>query len=209
MTDADKKDFFSLMAVVAGYYDKTPSVDTATIYWNGLKSLPFATVKDLFNLHLQSSVYMPKISEILNAAVQMDGRPDAEEAWSMHSVCLNDEGPMIVVTDEMLSAFGVALNLQNDRIAARMAYKEKYQSEVTAARRSGKPVRWSISPGTDKTSYESKLIEAVKLGRLPAEYALKQLPYNASTDSREKMIKLESEQKLLEKKEEQTMLVNQ
>ena len=197
MTNNEKTEFVELMAIVSNYYNKPPSEASMMIYWNGLKALPFEKVKELLNLHVQTSAFMPKVSEIIGAAVQQDGRPDPEEAWSIHAPCLNDENPTVVVTDEMATAFGVALNLANDKIAARMAYRETYAREVQNARRLGWPVKWTISPGMDKRGYEAKLVQAATLGRITASYALAALPYPASDDSRKLLEGLVSDQKRL------------
>ena len=100
-----------------------------------------------------------------------DGRPEPEEAWAL---CPKTEEASIVWTDEMATAFGVArsLLLDGNPIAARMAFLEKYESEVTAARLELRPVSWRTSLGSDKTDRIRALAEAVAAGRIPAEHAL-------------------------------------
>lgn len=104
-----------------------------------------------------------------------DGRPGVEEAWAMIP---KSEGTSVVWTEEMAKAFGVAVHLiDHNEIAARMAFKEAYQREVSAARNDGAPVRWIPSLGLDASSRESVLTEAVANGRLPAAHAAKLLPH--------------------------------
>ena len=101
-----------------------------------------------------------------------DGRPEVEEAWSLVRF---DESSTFVMTDEMSIAFGVALEIYNedgDRIAARMAFKEKYTSELANARAQGSKAKWFISAGTDKSGQEKAVKEALQLGRISDRQAL-------------------------------------
>ena len=70
-----------------------------------------------------------------------DGRPGAEEAWSMIP---KNESESTVWTAEMSQAFGVCLGLldSGDKVAARMSFKETYQRRVSQARENGKKVEW-------------------------------------------------------------------
>ena len=166
MNKDEFKDFSGLLAGIADYYNKTLQPATIQLYWNALSKLEFPAVKALLNAHIQTSRYMPTIAEILDAARSMDGRPDAEAAWATVARSLNDEGVTIVWTAEMAEAFGVALGLQNDRIAARMAFKETYERLVQAARAAGRPANWSASLGHDAAGREGPIVAAVKQGLL-------------------------------------------
>lgn len=176
MTPSDFKEFSTLLAGIADYYGKTLQPATVQLYWNALSKLELQAVKALLNQHVKTSRFMPTIAEILEAVRVMDGRPAAEEAWSIVARSLNDEGVTIVWTQEMAEAFGVALGLQDDRIAARMAFKEAYQRLVQEARAQGKAVTWSPSLGHDAAGREGPIVAAVKDGRLTIE-ALKLIPF--------------------------------
>ncbi len=99
-----------------------------------------------------------------------DGRPGADEAWSMMPF---DEAQSVVWSDEMAEAFGVCCPLldEGDRVAARMAFKEAYTRLVAKARDAGKPVNWTPSLGHDPRGRESALAVAVNAGRLSVEHA--------------------------------------
>lgn len=104
-----------------------------------------------------------------------DGRPGAEEAWAMLP---KDEATTAVWTEEMTTAYGVAAPLiGEDNVAARMAFKEAYLSAVTKARGEGRPVKWTATLGHDVHGREAVLREAVKHGRLFAEYVSALLPH--------------------------------
>jgi hypothetical protein len=104
-----------------------------------------------------------------------DGRPSADEAWAMIP---RDEYTSAVLTGEMLEAMGIAQPLldEGDQVAARMAFKDAYSRLVDAAKRAGNPPEWFHSLGYDKTGREPVLIEAVRLGRLPASQVAGLLP---------------------------------
>jgi len=176
MNKAEFKEFAEVLTGVADYYGKTLKPASIRIYWAALSGIELDVVKRLFAEHVQVSRFMPTIAELLEVVRLADGRPNAEEAWSMVARSLNDEGLTIVWTEEMAAAFGVALGLQDDRVAARMAFKEAYEQAVTAARRQGKPAKWSASLGHDPMGREGPIVEAVKLGRIGADHAVMLLP---------------------------------
>lgn len=97
--------------------------------------------------------------------------PSVERAWAMCAKALTDEAVTIVQTHEMARAFGYALRLHADPVAARMAFKAVYEEEVANARSAGGMPRWFVSPGTDAAGREGPVLEAVADGRLPWAYA--------------------------------------
>lgn len=105
------------------------------------------------------------------------GLPGPEEAWAMVAPSLNDERVTIVWTDEMSAAFGVALGLQDDPVAARMAFKETYSRLRSEARDKGIPVIWRASLGSDPSGREGPLLDAAEKGRLPAAHIQTLLPH--------------------------------
>lgn len=109
-----------------------------------------------------------------------DGRPGPQEAWAMMP---RSEADTVVWTDEMAAAWGVANLLLSDEVAARMAFIETYQRDVTRARANQKPVNWFASLGWDQAGRESVIARAVEQGRLTAEHAKHLLP-NATFEER-------------------------
>jgi hypothetical protein len=104
-----------------------------------------------------------------------DGRPGAEEAWSMIP---RGEGATVVWTEEMAAAFGVVVSMidSGEEIPARMAFKEKYAALVAEARDANIPVRWIPSLGHDPNGREAPLEEAVRKNRLTHQHAMELLP---------------------------------
>lgn len=94
------------------------------------------------------------------------GHPGPEEAWAMCAKALNDERLTLVWTEQMRAAFGVALGLQDDPVAARMAFKESYQRLVSEIRETHPKPSWTVSLGFDVNGREGVMLEAVRQGRL-------------------------------------------
>lgn len=123
-----------------------------------------------------------------------DGRPGPEEAWAMLP---RDERDSAVMTQEMAQAFGVAAPLlDDDHVAARVAFRETYVRLVQAARDNREPARWFPSLGWDQQRRIPVLAEAARLGRITLDHAaslvhlehrdaLLQLASNAKPDPRE------------------------
>lgn len=99
-----------------------------------------------------------------------DGRPGAEEAWSLMPKDEKDSG---CVTREMSEAWGAADSLykSGDRVGARMAFKEKYHLAASANRAAGDSPKWSLSPGWDRAGREAAAQEGLKSGRLTESQA--------------------------------------
>lgn len=108
-----------------------------------------------------------------------DGRPGPEEAWSR--IGTGDERATIVTTEEAWQAFAVVNNrahpaepslLQENPVAARMAFLETYKRLVATARANRESVRWRVSLGQDQAQRLPPLREAVARGQIkPADVA--------------------------------------
>jgi hypothetical protein len=109
-----------------------------------------------------------------------DGRPGPEEAWA--AVAKLDEGSTIVWTYEMQQAHAKCEAVMDDRVAARMAFLERYRYLCQFARDSSIPVQWIVSPGHDAGGREAAIVEAVELGRIAPDRVQQYLPFNVSQD---------------------------
>jgi hypothetical protein len=120
----------------------------------------------------------PSISAV-KTLVNPSGHPGVEQAWAMIAPKVSSDAPTVFVTEEMREAYGAALSLEDDMIAARMAFKETYTRAVQQAEALGKGPIWSMMPGTDPSGKEAAITEAVKKGYVTTEWALRQLPVEA------------------------------
>lgn len=105
-----------------------------------------------------------------------DGRPGAEEAWALAS-CLNDEDRSFIVNDEIMEASGVCRELlEQDPVAARMAFKEAYARVVCARREAGEIPRWYPTLGYSPEGRADCLIDGAKRGQISASMAIERCP---------------------------------
>jgi hypothetical protein len=107
------------------------------------------------------------IAEIINRLD--DGRPTADAAWAIMAQG-QDEAVTIVINNEMAQAMQYARHLvQDDRVAARMAFKDSYQKIVAEARNSALAPSWFPSLGHDPSLRAEALQRALDQGILTAE----------------------------------------
>lgn len=182
MQPEDRKAFAELLRGVSEVYGTTMGSTGLEIWWNALAEFPIAAVRAALSGHVKDPVagkFSPKPSDLIARIQAQDGRPGAEEAWSMMP---RDEDTSVVWTEEMAQAFGVAgpLLADGDAIAARMAFLERYRTLVQEARDARKPVRWEPSLGHDPAGREGALLRAVELGRISAQHARGLLGHKAS-----------------------------
>jgi hypothetical protein len=109
------------------------------------------------------------------------GHPGAEEAWAIVSAAIGPRGleredVSIVWTNEMREAFGVALPLGEDKVAARMAFKEAYTARVSVARANRQRPQWAVSLGYDPQGREVAVQQALSKNQISQVQAARLLP---------------------------------
>ncbi len=180
MIENDKRIFAETLAAAMEISDRKLSASALTLWWAVLRPFSLDDFKAALQEHITEaragrSTLVP--GEIIARIQLRDGRPGAEEAWSMVAHALGDEKQTLVLTEEMRGAFFVADALAGDKIAARMAFKEAYQIAIAAVRRSGQPVRWVTILGHDQRVREDAVMLAVTDGRLSKNTALTLTPH--------------------------------
>lgn len=172
------KGWFTLIAQPWGArYEGETDVATAQqeLYFATFKHVdPEQWLKVCYSLASKSKAW-PSISDV-KALVNPSGHPGAEQAWALLAPKVKSDAPTVFVTDPMREAYGAALALEDDLVAARMAFKETYTAAVAIAEANGIQPHWSMMPGTDARQKELAITEAVKKGIASQEWALKQLP---------------------------------
>lgn len=186
MVNSDKQAFLSMLVGVGQYYDKAISKEVVGIYWNALEKYDYQDVNRAVTVHMadpEHGSFMPKIADIVRQIdkIRPDGRISADEAWGV--VCNLGEEHTIVWTEEMKGAYFAALPILEvrDAVGARMAFRQAYERLCAESRISGKQPKWEVSLGQDAAQREHVIIEAVRLGRIPAERAPVYLPPERST----------------------------
>lgn len=154
------------IAALGEAFGEALTAERQAIYAEALADIPVDRLRRAIRTAVRELKWFPKIAEIRELAgtsseVSSDGRPGVEEAWA---VCPKSEEMSAVWTDEMAAAFEVARKLLNEEneIAARMAFKEKYASLLLTARAESTPVRWRVSLGWDKPDRVRALSDAVR-----------------------------------------------
>lgn len=106
-----------------------------------------------------------------------DGRPTADEAWAQ--VGTDDEARTLVSTNEAMAALGEVRDLlDDDPVAARMAFKDSYKRIVTQSRAEGRAPEWFASLGHDPGGRTAPITQAVERGRLTTDYAQRLLGHH-------------------------------
>lgn len=168
----DRERVLEALAVVAELTGAELSVAAARSFADDLMLYPTEQVLDALSRcrrELKGRLTLASVIERLS-----DERPGAEEAWAMLPM---NEDVTVVWTEEMAQAWGIAASLMDDRVAARMAFKEKYTALVQKARTERRPAKWTASLGRDARGRESVLAEALTLGRLSPNYVRGLLPH--------------------------------
>ena len=174
----ERQDFSELLRGISEVYGNAMGANGLEIWWRVLADYPLAQVRAALSAHVQDPTtgkFAPKPADIIGRIQALDGRPGVEEAWSMIP---RDERTTAVVTTEMMVALGVAQSLldEGDQVAARMAFREAYQSAVQAARANRQPVHWFPSLGSDAWGRDAPLLDAARKGRLSIEHVKALLP---------------------------------
>jgi hypothetical protein len=159
-------------------YGKERSPTAAALWWKLLERFDLAQVEAALAEHMGASKFAPTPADVITILTARDGRPTADEAWSMVP---RSEHESVCWTDEIAKAYGVAQPLlaAGDAVAARRAFIDRYEFEVSAARKVGAPVRVWFSWGWDKAARIGAVGRALELGMIRPEVAQKyaaQLP---------------------------------
>lgn len=172
------------IAVTAELCGRTFSQPAAIMFANDLDGFPDNQILSALSRCRKECKGLLTVQDVVSRID--DGRPGVEEAWSMLP---HDEATTAVWTDEMCRAWSIALPLMDDKVAARMAFKEAYAKELAGARNEKRMVRWSASLGHDKYGREAVLLDAVEKGRLGAPHVRGLLPYHEISEQADLLLR--------------------
>lgn len=169
MEISEKADFLKLLkATFSAYAKPIPEGDLLAAWWAELSSYSASVVLAAFRAYRDGgSEFVPTPAAIAKRCVLCDGRPSADEAWSI-ALASRDESATVVWTDEISQAFATCSKVFPDEVGARMAFKDTYSRLVTGVRGCGMPARWSVSLGWDMRKRDAVLAQAVTAKLLPA-----------------------------------------
>lgn len=170
-----------MIATISAEYGVTFEPVKIELWAQGLQSFPGHIIERAVYAHIQDpdrGRFAPRLAEIIgNCDALSPGAKwiGAEEAWSQMP---RGEGESVMLTNEAAEALSVANDLiaTGDKVAARMAFKEAYERLVARAKMEGRRPTYFFSAGRDADGREKVLVDAVRLGLMPPDHALKLLP---------------------------------
>lgn len=185
MKPSEDQKLLEVVKATGEIYGKQVSLAAALMFLADLDGYSSEAIKTALAKCRKELKTFPTVSDVI-ARID-DGRPGVEEAWAMIP---KDEYSSVVWTSEMAEAFGVCRTiLEEDMIAARMAFKEAYLRLMADARAAGRRTEWSPSLGFEKSGRVAAISEAVQKGRLTHEAATALLPDFSET--RNSVLKLD------------------
>ena len=171
------------LTILAEAFGERLTEERQEIYCAGLAGIQQDRLVAAFRRARYELKWFPKLAELRELAGALgvdsaDGRPGPEEAWARMPKGEQIEGDTIIWCEEERAAYHACRGLlrEGDQIAARMAFKERYERELTQARSAGRPVRWSISAGYDMEHRLSALVSAIQEKRIRVEAAFDFIP---------------------------------
>lgn len=178
---------------LAEYYGLTISKNQIAMYVQDLISVnPIDLEKAVYLYRNDSKNEKFPIPAKLKAIIQnFDGRPGAEEAWSMAP---KNEESAGYINDEIMIAWKAASDLlrhEDNMIAARMIFKEVYEKTVKDNRTKGIPPKWWLSRASGRGSEvinQAAMRDAVERGRLTIQKAVALLPNFITTETEIKQL---------------------
>jgi hypothetical protein len=171
------------LTIMAEAFGEKLTEERQEIYCAGLAEFSQNRLDVAFRRARYELKWFPKLAELRDLAgaalgVFADGRPGPEEAWARMPKGERIEDDTVVWCDEERIAYGAcrSLLLDGDQIAARMAFKERYERTLAEARSQGYPVRWTISAGYDVGHRLTVLASAVEAKQINLDTALQFVP---------------------------------
>jgi len=177
------------LTILAEAFGETLTEQRQEIYCGGLAKIPQNQLQIAFRRARYELKWFPKLAELRALAGALpdapnDGRPGPEEAWARMPKGRHLEDDSVVWCEEERAAYAAcrSLLLDGDQIGARMAFKERYERELTEARSQERPARWTMSAGYDIEHRLSTLADAVQENRMSLSGALNFVPGDRLAD---------------------------
>jgi hypothetical protein len=177
------------LTILAEAFGERLTEERQEIYCAGLADISKDRLATSFRRARYELKWFPKLAELRELAGTlgsdyMDGRPGPEEAWARMPKGERIEDDTVIWCEEERNAYSAcrSLLIEGDQIAARMAFKERYERELADARSVSRPVRWSISAGYDMEHRLSALVSAIQDKRINLNAALDLIPGERRAD---------------------------
>lgn len=180
MKSSDKRAFGEMLMALLEIHGRSATPMVLDLWWRAMERYELGQVQEAMSAYLsdpEAGRYPPTPAGILAKLVTRDGRPQADEAWSI-AVTARDETETVCWTEEIAEATSAAWPILDlgDRVGARMAFLAAYERLVAQARADDRPVRWSLSLGHDGPKRSAAVVRAVAAGRLTRDRVEHLLP---------------------------------
>lgn len=166
------------MLLTAEFDDMKP-VDGPRLemWWEALRGFPDGAVRASAVRYVTSNHFKPQLADIIKGCeAQSEGLwMGADEAWALMPKSENDSA---MLTDEIAQAMSAASPLleMNDKVAARMAFKDAYNRLIEKAKVEGRQPRFFPSFGSDALGRVTMLSNAVMKKQITLDHATTALP---------------------------------
>ena len=165
---ATAKDFYDLLRATAEATGATISDAGLKMMIADLQSFSYESVAMACAKCRRELKYRITLADIIERLQADDGRPSANEAWGMFP---KNSDSTVLLTNEIMEAGAAAWELLQfgDKVAARMAFTAKYDSDVERNRAAGLKPCWQLSLG-NSGECTSAATEGLRRGLLSLEY---------------------------------------
>lgn len=189
MNQSDFDNFGDLLTSTAEMYSKNIKPTQTAMYFRALAQYPIEAIQAAIDGHVCSAErgrFMPLPADLIAQleTMRFDGRPSAEEAWSV-AVQSVDEDFTVTWTQETQEAWVASareLMAIGDKFNASRGFIGKYNDLVAIARRKGLPVVWNVSLGNNKDMREQAVRDAYQAKRITKAQAAVLLPYHQAVE---------------------------
>ena len=177
MNKNDLDEFIKIWKAASAVYNINLTDEAIGLSFQVLSRYELPDIRKSLSSFLSSSQFAPKPADIVNLLASSDGRPTADEAWSI-AIDSFDEYKTVVMNDEISTALTQAQGIYNDgdKVGARMAFKAAYERNISVARAEGLKPKWWPSIGFDVQGRRPALEKAVINGLLEAKSVNHLLP---------------------------------
>lgn len=187
MKNTDKPKFVEILTGCASVFRHQLDDAGFAVFWSILAEFELTQVVNAFEQHLRESKFFPTPAEIINLIPGSKAKQhlSGPEAWSV-AVKLQDETDTVIVTQQILEAWGVAYKVlcTGDKYGARTAFISAYDR----ADKSQVP-KWTVSPGTHVHLRHDRVKQSVLAGMLLESY-LEQYPCQESSVDANQLLQL-------------------
>ena len=179
MTEAEKAKFTAAVVGVASFYGTELSHMSLNIYWDTLREYEIETLLEAIRCHIKDPEhgrFMPKPADIIrHLPAGQSTVMGADAAWEIAmQLGIGNEDATVIAPAAILTAFPHALWRAGDKVAARMAFKDKFPAALVTH-----GMGYTVSEGCEPEGREPAIMEAVRRKLIPSMVAQRLLPHMA------------------------------